>query len=100
MAACGINEHKEGCRKQRLLDRAAAAKRQQLEATQESPYALQTSKNLEASDGRTSLIAMHGSHSPTAIDRLRREEVRTQQLVTYSAKLPNRLSSVNYAQQW
>lgn len=48
------------------------------------------------------MIDIVGSHmhSPTAIDRLRRDAVRAQQLVAYSAKIPNRFSSINYNQQW
>lgn len=46
------------------------------------------------------MLDLAGNHSPTAIDRLRRDNVRAQQLITYSAKLPDRLTSVNFQQQW
>ncbi|XP_076461104.1 uncharacterized protein LOC143293765 [Babylonia areolata] len=127
MAACGINEHKEGCRKQRVLDRAANARKAMMEGSagrdnlapmpvpREDPDAPGYMRKMGSPPGITGFEltgsynkgngpAAQGdgfdSHNSTAIDRLRRERVRAQQLVEYSAKIPNRLSSVNYQQQW
>ncbi|KAK7112627.1 uncharacterized protein [Littorina saxatilis] len=125
MACSGINEHKEGRRKQRVLDRASHARRTMMDGSlmdrgdiraqmpMEDPEAPGYMRRLGSPPGITSdpysyqkeckdrtVIDLDGSHSPTAVDRLRRQGVRAQQLVTYSAKVPNRLSSVNYTQQW
>jgi len=124
MACSGINEHKEGCRKQRVLDRAAASRRLMMEMSCEEksdilaaqmalsdPNAPGYMRKMGSPPGMghdsyarecqdKGVIDLDGSHSPTAVDRLRRQGVREQQLVAYSAKLPKRLSSVNYTQQW
>ncbi|XP_076458405.1 uncharacterized protein LOC143292105 [Babylonia areolata] len=125
MACSGINEHAEGCRKQRVLDRSAHTRKLMMEglvpkdvlsyrpvySEEEAPGYM---RKMGSPPGISSplhtrynthlqgppMIDMVGNHSPTAIDRLRRDAVRAQQLVAYSAKIPNRLSSVNYAQQW
>jgi len=122
MACSGINEHKEGCRKQRVLDRAAHARALMMDSCMdkgegvaacmaEDPSAPGYMRKMGSPPGAghfsyqkecedRGVIDMDGSHSPTAVDRLRRQGVRAQQLVAYSAKLPKRLSSVNYTQQW
>ncbi|KAL8565434.1 hypothetical protein ACOMHN_049411 [Nucella lapillus] len=124
MAASGINEHKEGCRKQRVLDRASNA-RKMLGDNAPKDYAMPmavddseapgymrkmgsppgiTGNALPGTYCMDNQAAVCGdtfsSHSPTAIDKLRRQGVRAQQLIAYSAKIPDRLSSVNYTQQW
>lgn len=126
MACSGINEHKEGCRKQRVLDRAAYARKLLMEGHQAQPAVAQQrveedpeapgymrkmgsppgiprdlgSDSYSRQVSASQRIDLAGCHSPTAVDRLRREQVRAQQLCAYSAKLPDRLSSVNYTQQW
>jgi len=126
MACSGINEHKEGCRKQRVLDRAAFARKLLMEgggaygvapppqALQEDPEAPGYMRKMGSPPGiagnnasyeaecysRQGMVDMAGVHNPTAIDRLRRETVRGQQLVEYSAKIPDRFSATNYTQQW
>eukprot|EP00745_Piridium_sociabile_P036866 TRINITY_DN66569_c0_g1_i1.p1 TRINITY_DN66569_c0_g1~~TRINITY_DN66569_c0_g1_i1.p1 ORF type:complete len:128 (-),score=28.35 TRINITY_DN66569_c0_g1_i1:628-1011(-) len=127
MAASGINEHKEGCRKQRVLDRAANARRMMMDGqtgregmapmpqARDDPDAPGYMRKMGSPPGISGSalpgahyrdgqalgsMDMGVSHDPVSIDRLRREGVRAQQLVAYSAKLPERLSSVNYAQQW
>ncbi|CAG5118289.1 unnamed protein product [Candidula unifasciata] len=106
MAASGINEHHEACRKQNIINKRAYLARilrdKNLRTTScESPQILE---RIEAS---CSLFGqednLHACHVGKAYRQHERNEVSKilkQQSLTYSAKLSHRFSSLNYFQQW
>ncbi|KAK6187098.1 hypothetical protein SNE40_005196 [Patella caerulea] len=104
MAASGINEHMEARRKQKFLDMQANKKKQFIDAYNSNPDNIlleqreqvqQMSYNMEG-DG----IRKVGSPPGITDKDIQKYRTGKTKLVVYSAKLPDRLSSINYSQQW
>ncbi|KAL5005869.1 hypothetical protein ScPMuIL_017027 [Solemya velum] len=102
MAACGIAEHHEARRRQSQAERKSYKTKILIDTLQqkigESPPS--------SYDQEVEYIRKVGSppgasmSHPSFVDRKRREQLRQQQLVEYTAKLPNRFSSQDYISQW
>lgn len=109
MAASGINEHKEACRKQMVVNRQTYMKKYLMDQvmgrdTDGNENVLsRASKCPPGHLGPVSSydLEKHHKHSGAAgTDRARRSAVRDSQYMNYSAKINGRLSSTNYNQQW
>jgi len=107
MAASGINEHHEACRKQHFINRQTYQKKALEEqlgidgALHESLARKQGSPQghlgpLSSYD----LEKLHKKHGAAGTDQQRRNAVKQHQYLTYSAKINGRLSSKDYVQQW
>ncbi|XP_052812659.1 uncharacterized protein LOC128240179 [Mya arenaria] len=115
MAASGIAEHNEARRKERSMQRLAF-KKQALGKSLRDHYGdnadllgmgpdavrdtyvqeVQQSQRSGSPPGR----AGSNRHDPQYVDRMRRNQLRQDQMCEYSAKIPNRYSSIDYASQW
>ncbi|XP_056010167.1 uncharacterized protein LOC130051700 isoform X2 [Ostrea edulis] len=104
MASSGIAEHNEARRKAGRAELLAFRKKQLLEKFTDSDNLnglINGGGTYEEEISRKSGI--NGTTSPNCaanVDRQRRELIRQQQLVEYSAKLPKRFSSTDYVSQW
>lgn len=112
MAASGINEHNEACRKQSYINRQTYRKHQ----TEERIFGKDCGdpelieENLSRKRGAYpghlgplssyDLEQMSKKHGSAGTDKERRDAVHKNQYTTYSAKIGGRLNSINYEQQW
>lgn len=119
MAASGIAEHNEARRREMSMQRMAYRKKQ-LQSQLHDHYGDNPNLGGMSSDrivdpnadtyqqevheirkvGSPPGISGNFRHDPAYIDQQRRDQLRQQQLVEYSAKIPNRFTSINYAAQW
>ncbi|XP_061183923.1 uncharacterized protein LOC133192090 [Saccostrea echinata] len=102
MACSGIAEHNEARRRAGRAELLAFRKKQLLDKFTESDLLVNGGGSYEEEILRKSGVPA-GTTSPNCaanVDKQRRELVRQQQLVEYSAKLPNRFSSRDYVSQW
>lgn len=118
MAASGIAEHNEARRKERNMQRIAFKKKALLNNLREefgdNPDLMGLGAGQTGSHRDTYEQEVHQSrkigsppghagtdrHDAAYVDQLRRNQHRQQQLCEYSAKLPKRFSSIDYAAQW
>ncbi|XP_071104240.1 uncharacterized protein [Haliotis cracherodii] len=111
MAASGIAEHAEARRKQIFVNRRAYNIKNMIEELRDNPDMFlpppaerpQSTYDAEYSSSHMRKVGSPpgiSDHHAPIIDKLRREQIRQQQVVDYSAKLPGRLSSTDYTQQW
>jgi len=107
MACSGIAEHNEARRKHLIIERRAFNKKQCADRLEDDANAAMflNSGSYEneimykgASPAQISKVLSPGD--PSTVDKKRREYVLRQQSVEYSAKLPKRFSSTDYAAQW
>jgi len=103
MAASGINEHHEACRKQNYINRQTYQKmllQEQMGEVQEDLARKGASPAHLGPLSSYDLEKLHKKHSAAGTDQERRNAVKQSQYLTYSAKINGRLSSTNYNQQW
>ncbi|KAH3754045.1 uncharacterized protein LOC127848930 [Dreissena polymorpha] len=115
MAASGIAEHNEARRKERLMQKIAFKKKTLAKSLQEqygdNPDMLAMINGTQPDTYERELNQSRKSGSPPGrggdirhdaqyVDQMRRNQLRKEQLVEYSAKIPNRFSSVDYVAQW
>lgn len=112
MAASGIAEHNEARRKEMCMQKQAFKRKnmmmQMADRYGENPDLL----NQDTYEQEVNSMRRVGSppgragppdsvrHDAAYVDQMRRNELRQQQLVEYSAKIPNRYSSIDYISQW
>ncbi|XP_069111707.1 uncharacterized protein [Argopecten irradians] len=117
----GINEHNEARRKEGRKQMLAYHKRRSSTVLERLPYStlMMMMKNMDQDPslmqpgqnsyetevqlrkmGSPPLDTSGVGHDSLSTDRQRRECVRQQQIIDYSAKLPNRLNSIDYKKQW
>ncbi|OWF56787.1 uncharacterized protein LOC110456070 [Mizuhopecten yessoensis] len=109
MACSGINEHHEARRRQNQAERKALVKMMLLKERDNGLDACQLIQPPPSSyEAEVTHLRKLGSppgmtgvgHDPLSTDRQRREDLRQQQIVEYSAKLPKRFNSIDYKSQW
>jgi len=119
MAASGINEHHEACRKQNFINRqtyqkkildddgvAAAVARKESGIGHLGPLSSYELEKLHKRHGAANIDHLSTSNYGTRVAALlakcseRRNAAKQSQYLTYSAKINGRLSSTDYTQQW
>jgi len=101
MAASGINEHHEACRKQNFINRQTYQKK----LLDDDGVAAAVARK-ESGIGHLGPLSsyelekLHKKHGAANIDQERRNAAKQSQYLTYSAKINGRLSSTDYTQQW
>jgi len=102
MAASGINEHHEACRKQNFINRQTYQKK----LLDDDGVAAAVARK-ESGIGHLGPLSsyelekLHKKHGAANIDHIeRRNAAKQSQYLTYSAKINGRLSSTDYTQQW
>ncbi|XP_012943310.1 uncharacterized protein LOC101849240 [Aplysia californica] len=108
MAASGINEHHEACRKQNFINRQTFHKHllEAKLARNESPLREHLARKESSKPGHLGPLSsydlekLHKKHGAAGTDQERRNAVKQHQYLTYSAKINGRLSSTDYSQQW
>ncbi|XP_033761789.1 uncharacterized protein LOC117343519 [Pecten maximus] len=106
MACSGINEHNEARRKDIHVGRNAYLRMMMTKNADQGLDGCQFMQQPNQSSYENEVqLRKLGSppgigHDPLSTDRQRREDLRQQQIVDYSAKLPNRLNSIDYKKQW
>ncbi|XP_069111708.1 uncharacterized protein [Argopecten irradians] len=102
----GINEHNEARRKEGRKQMLAYHKMMMMKNMDQDPSLMQPGQNSYETEvqlrkmGSPPLDTSGVGHDSLSTDRQRRECVRQQQIIDYSAKLPNRLNSIDYKKQW
>lgn len=103
MAASGINEHHEACRKQNFINRQTFNRRH---LQNDNPHVQEELNRKGACPsslgplGSYDLEKLAKKHGAAGTDSDRRNAVKQNQYLTYSAKINGRLSSKDYIQQW
>merc|ERR1712066_1163540 len=106
MAASGINEHAEACRKQNFINRQTFHKQQLEEKCAGKLEPCEHYGKNQTTPGHLGPLSsydlekLHKKHGASDIDQERRNAIKQQQYLTYTAKINGRLSSTNYVQQW
>ncbi|ESO98069.1 hypothetical protein LOTGIDRAFT_239111 [Lottia gigantea] len=105
MAASGINEHHEARRKQRFIDMKALHKEQMKNLYDSDPeFAMASAMKPQSSyDCQVDGVRKVGSPpgiTDQDIQKYQKPGQSKNNYVVYTAKLPDRLSSINYSQQW
>ncbi|XP_045178614.2 uncharacterized protein LOC123538518 [Mercenaria mercenaria] len=116
MAASGIAEHNEARRKERTMQKRAFTQKLMMSQLQEEfgdnpdlvgAYTLEANKDTYTAEvnqtrrsGSPPGYAGSARHDAAFVDQMRRDQLRQQQLVEYSAKIPRRFSSKDYVAQW
>ncbi|XP_041374646.1 uncharacterized protein LOC121387557 [Gigantopelta aegis] len=110
--ASGIAEHHEALRRQNMLNRRAYITKQLMEKYGDDyvpdyqvVYPRNTYTEEQQSDPKMTIRKMGSppgmsDYKAPITDKLRRDQVREQEMAEYTAKLPDRFRSINYVQQW
>ncbi|XP_060599507.1 uncharacterized protein LOC132753102 [Ruditapes philippinarum] len=115
MAASGIAEHNEARRKERSMQKRAYQQKilmsQMAEEFGDNPDLVGAAmgSNRDTYISEVNQTRRSGSppgqpgssrHDAAYVDQMRREQLRQQQICEYSAKIPQRFSSIDYVSQW
>ncbi|XP_052722307.1 uncharacterized protein LOC128193096 [Crassostrea angulata] len=104
MACSGIAEHNEARRKAGRAELLAYRKKELMDRfTDNDMNGIVNGRGTYEEEILRKSGYPSGANSPNCaanVDRQRREMIRQQQLVEYSAKLPKRFSSTDYVSQW